>query len=812
MAHSIYWESTHKPYRKRATQLTLAHLRVTVNKKTLSEQEIRTRYITPAVQRAGWQPQQIREEYYFTDGRMHVGTGRSAMRGERSYADYLLIHRNVPLALIEAKDNNHGVGGGMQQALRYGEALDVPFVYSSNGDAFQEHDRTGASHPIERNVALDDFPGPEALWQRYVQAQGLTEPQQEIVTQPYHFAMGGHEPRYYQRVAISRTVTAIAQGDRRVLLVMATGTGKTYTAFQIIWRLRRAGRVDRVLFLADRNLLVDQAKNEDFKHFGDKMMKIQNRQIDKAFEIYLALYQGVSGTEEAQNVYREFSPDFFDLVVVDECHRGSAAADSAWREILEYFQSAVQIGLTATPKEDESVSNIDYFGEPLYTYSLKQGIADGFLAPYKVLRVHLDADVDGWRPTEGQLDRYGNLIEQREYGIGDYDRRLVIDERTKLVAERIAEYMRATDPYQKTIVFCVDIDHAERMRMALVNAIGGEAASNRRYIMRITGDNDEGRNELDNFKSVEERYPVIAITSKLLTTGVNVPTCQLIVLDAMINSMIEFKQIIGRGTRLRPDLGKTHFTIIDFRNATRLFRDPDFDGDPIQAEDFSPGEPLRPRAVQDEPMEEQPDHAGDATGDEAPGRTKYVVDGVEVRVLAEQVQHYDANGRLVTKSFQEFSRENVRKIYGSLDEFLQKWRAADRKEAVLAELLEHGLMLDKLQAQTDDELDPFDLICAIAFDQTPMTRQDRARRARGDDLFSQYGEVARRVLTGLLDKYADTGISALEEAGDAGAMRKVLQLAPFHEMGSPIELVNAFGGRDQYVKAVRRLQDALYAA
>jgi type I restriction enzyme R subunit len=541
------------------------------------------------------------------------------------------------------------------------------------------------------------------------------------------------------------------------------------------------------------------------------MTKIRGRQIDKSYEVYLALYQGVSGTEEAQNVYRHFSPDFFDLVVVDECHRGSAAADSAWREILAYFAPAVQFGLTATPKETETVSNIDYFGEPLYTYSLKQGIEDGFLAPYKVLRVNLDTDVDGWQPEEGQLDKYGNLIEQREYNVRDYDRTLVIDDRTQLVAQRIAEYMRATDPYQKTIVFCVDIDHAERMRSALVNALGGEAATNRRYVMRITGDNDEGRLELDNFISPEEPYPVIATTSKLMTTGVDAQTCKLIVLDTVINSMTEFKQIIGRGTRLRPDLGKTHFTIIDFRNATRLFRDPDFDGEPIQAEDFDADEPLQPRALRDSP-EATDGAAGDATADETSRPVRFVVADVPVEIIAERVQYYDTDGKLVTKSFVEFSRENVRKVYGSLDDFLRKWSAADRKQAVLVELLEHGVMLDKLQAQTDAEMDPFDLICAIAFDRPPLTRQERARQAQQDDIFAQYGDVARAVLSGLLEKYADQGIDALEEAAEASQMGKVLQLDPFRELGSPVEIVNAFGGKAAYVDAVRRLRQAIYQA
>lgn len=763
-----------------------------MNKRQLTEQEIRSQYIRPAITAAGWQNSQIREEYYYNDGRMNI-QGRTAIRGERAFVDYLLVYDNVPLAVVEAKDNNHAIGAGMQQALRYAEVLDVPFVYSSNGDGFLEHDRHDTAGTIEKTLPLDSFPSPAELWHRYKLARHITAEQEGLITQDYFREPGGKLLRYYQEVAVNRAVMAIAQEQKRILLVMATGTGKTYTAFQIIWRLWRARKARRVLFLADRNFLVDQTMTNDFKHFGDKMTKIRKRQVDKSFEIYLALYQGVSGTEDYQDIYKEFSPDFFDLIIVDECHRGSAAADSAWREVLTYFHSAVQIGLTATPKETEYISNIDYFGKPVYLYSLKQGIEDGFLAPYKVIRINLDKDVEGWIPEAGQVDKHGWVIDQRQFNLRDFDRTLVLEQRTELVAQRVANYLRDTDPYGKTIVFCVDIDHAERMRAALVNAIGGEAAVNRRYVMRITGDSAEGKLELDNFMSVEERYPVIATTSKLLTTGADVPLCKVVVLDALINSMTEFKQIIGRGTRLRPDKGKTHFTIMDFRNVTQLFRDPEFDGEPAQEEDYGKEEPQVREG-----------------GDGGEYRKKWVVDDVEVEILAERVQYYDSGGRLVTKSFAEFSRENLQKAYQSLDDFLQKWGQAGRKQAVLVELLQQGVMLDELQAQIGEGYDVFDLICHIAFDRPALTRQERAKKVRQDDYFAHYSETARKVLLALVDKYADKGIEAIEDAAEPQKMQQSLQLYPFRDWGTPLQLVREFGGRDGYIAAVRGLSQQLY--
>jgi type I restriction enzyme R subunit len=552
-----------------------------MDKKSLTETDIRSKFITPALTGPGgdkWNLlNQIREEVFFTKGRVVV-RGKTVRRGEAKKADYILYFKpNLPLAVIEAKDNTHSVGDGMQQALEYAEILDVPFAYSSNGDAFLEHDRTATAGTVTREIPLEQFPTPDELWARYRQAKGYTAAQESIATQDYYDDGSQKSPRYYQLVAINRTVDAIARGEDRILLVMATGTGKTYTAFQIIWRLWKSGAKKRILFLVDRNILADQTKTNDFKPFGQAMTKITNRTVDKSYEIYLCLYQAVTGTEEAQNIYRQFSPDFFDLVVVDECHRGSAADDSAWRQILEYFSSATQIGLTATPKETKDISNIEYFGEPIYTYSLRQGISDGFLAPYKVVRIgldkDLDKDLDGWRPEAGQTDKYGQIIEDREYNDRDFDRNLILEQRTEVVAAKVTEFLKGTDRFAKTIIFCENIDHAERIRQAMVNANPDLAAANSKYVMRITGDNDEGKAQLDNFIDPESTYPVIATTSRLMTTGVDAQTCQLIVLDRRINSMTEFKQIIGRGTRINEDYGKLYFTIMDFKRATALFAD-----------------------------------------------------------------------------------------------------------------------------------------------------------------------------------------------------------------------------------------------
>lgn len=786
-----------------------------MDKKKLSERDICSKYITPAVTDAGWDLQtQIREEVSFTKGRIIV-RGKLHARGEQKRADYILYYKsNIPIAVIEAKDNSHSVGSGMQQALNYAETLDVPFVFSSNGDAFLLHDRTGHATQTEQELALNAFPSPAELWERYCQWKGIETAQaRTTVEMPYYDDGTSRAPRYYQANAINSTVEAVAKGQQRILLVMATGTGKTYTAFQIIWRLWKSGTKKRILFLADRNILVDQTKNNDFKPFGPAMTKISKRQIDKSYEIYLSLYQAVTGNEEDKNIYKQFTPDFFDLIVVDECHRGSAAEDSAWREVLTYFDSATHIGLTATPKETKDVSSIHYFGEPVYTYSLKQGIEDGFLAPYKVVRIDIDKDLQGWRPYKGQVDKNGQPIEDRVYNQSDMDRTLVLEKRTELVAKKITEFLTATDPYAKTIVFCDDIDHAERMRQALVNLNPERVRENRKYVMRITGDEMEGKAELDNFINPEERYPVIATTSKLMTTGVDAQTCKLVVLDQHIKSMTEFKQIIGRGTRINEDYGKYWFTIMDFKKATELFADKDFDGEPVVIYEPKPDGPVvPPEDIQIDGTDNPPGSTED--GDEGlpgsgeseggSGRVKYVLGDVTVYVLSERVQYYGPEGKLITESLKDYTRSTVRKDYASLDEFLRIWSKADRKAAILQELEQHGLLLEPLADEVGKDFDAFDLICHVAFDQPPLTRRERAEQVKKRNYFAKYSEQARQVLESLLEKYADTGIENIEDI-------KILTLDPFKDMGTASELVSAFGGKIAYIKALQELEQHLYA-
>lgn len=775
----------------------------------LSERDICTKFITPAIQKAGWDIQtQVREEVSFTNGRIIV-RGKLHSRGERKRADYILYYKtNIPIAIIEAKDNSYSVGAGMQQALNYAEILEIPFVFSSNGDAFLMHDRTGNAQSLEQELTLDQFPSPEDLWQRYCEWKGIiTEEAKATVEMPYYDDGTGRAPRYYQANAINKTIEAVAKGQQRVLLVMATGTGKTYTAFQIIWRLWKAGAKKRILFLADRNILVDQTKNNDFKPFGPAMTKISKRQIDKAYEIYLSLYQAVTGNEEDKNIYKQFSPDFFDLIVVDECHRGSAAEDSAWREVLEYFNKATHIGLTATPKETKEVSSITYFGEPVYSYTLKQGIEDGFLAPYKVVRIDLDKDLQGWRPTAGQTDKRGQLIEDRIYNQSDMDKTLVLEQRTHLVAQKITEFLRETDPYAKTIVFCDDIDHAERMRQALVNLNPDRVKENRKYVMRITGDENEGKAELDNFINPEERYPVIATTSKLMTTGVDAQTCKLVVLDQHIKSMTEFKQIIGRGTRINEDYGKFWFTIMDFKKATELFADKKFDGEPVVIFEPKDGQsPVPPDEIEDptSPLP-NPDKPDITDGDEEPkGRVRYVVDNVAVHVVAQRVQYYGPEGKLITESIRDYTKSKVQKDYQSLDQFLKTWTNAERKAALIQEFESHGILLDALAEEIGKDFDPFDLVCHVAFDQPPLTRKERAEQVKKRNYFAKYGEQAKQVLEALLDKYADTGVENIEDI-------KILTLDPFRTMGSTPELIAAFGGKQGYLNALKELEQQLYA-
>jgi type I restriction enzyme, R subunit len=792
-----------------------------INKQTLSERDICTKYITPALQKAGWDvDSQILEEVSFTDGKIFV-RGKLTARGKRKRADYILYYRSNPVAIIEAKDNNHSVNAGIQQALDYARILDIPCVFSSNGDGFLFHDRTVSDSAIEKELDLNNFPSPEDLWNRFKIFKGIqSEEQERIISQEYYADGSGRKPRYYQEVAINRTIDAIAKGQNRVLLVMATGTGKTYTAFQIVYRLWKAKVKKRILFLADRNVLISQTKNNDFRHFGDKMTWVKNRQVDKSYEIYLALYQGVSGSEEEANIYKQFSPDFFDLIVIDECHRGSAKDDSAWREILAYFTNASHLGLTATPKETNEISNIEYFGDPIYTYSLKQGIDDGFLAPYRVVRIGLNIDLEGWRPTKGKLDKDGNPIEDRIYNRKDFDRNIVIDERTDMVAKKVTEFLKGAGRFSKTIVFCVDINHAERMRSALANHNTDLVKENYKYIVQITGDNEEGKRELDNFINVEEKYPVIATTSKLMSTGVDAQTCKVIVLDSNIGSMTEFKQIIGRGTRIREDFGKLYFTILDFRNVTDLFADPEFDGPPIRVKEANEGDDLSTVEMEEEGTEEP--IIDNVTGEEVLIRKpavrypendmitmarerqpKIFVNGVDVSVLVSREMYFDNEGKPITVSLKDHTKEIIKNHYASLDEFLNKWNHTDKKAAIVKELEEQGVLVAALQDAVNKELDLFDLVCHVAYDQPPLTRKERANNVKKRNYFTKYGEQAKKVLDALLDKYADEGITTIESA-------EVLSIDPLSNFGTPYEIIQAFGGKENYNDAVRELEKQLY--
>ncbi len=773
-----------------------------INKKELSETDICDLCITPAIKDAGWDPiKQIRREVTLTPGPIVVrGNVSSRNKKKKKFADYVLAWEpGVPVAVVEAKDNHHGASHGMQQALGYAEILEVPSAFSSNGDAVAAHNKVPyPGEEIETQFPLSQFPSPQALWQRYKRYRGIEEAAEALVVQPYHTDGSGKEPRYYQVEAINRVIEAVARGQRRILLVMATGTGKTYTTFQIIWRLWKAKAVSRVLFLVDRNILVDQTLVNDFKPFGSVMAKVKNRKIDPAYEIHLALYQAITGPDEADKIFKNVSRDFFDMVVIDECHRGSAADDSAWREILDYFSGAIQLGMTATPKETKYVSNLTYFGEPVYTYSLKQGIADGFLAPYKVVRIDIDKDLYGWTPPPGMTDDLGQEIEGRTFNQKDFDRRLVLNQRTRLVARRVMRFLNATDPFAKTIIFCEDIDHAERMRAAIVNAAGRLAIDHPKYVMRITGDSTEGKAELDNFIDPESRFPVIATTSDLMTTGVDAKTCKLIVLDKTITSMTVFKQIIGRGTRVDEEYDKWFFTIMDFKKATELFRDPDFDGEPVVV--YEPGDDDDPVPPDPEPTDDE-DGGEDEPGE---GVRKIYVSGVPARIVAERVEYYGPDGNLITESYRDFSRKQIRTEFASLDDFLQRWKGAKKKQAIIELLEEHGIILENLAQEVGKEYGDFDLICHIAYDQPPLTRKERANKVKKRNYFTKYGEQARAVLTALLDKYADEGIRTLENA-------KVLKLKPFSGMGTPMEIINhAFGGKANYEKAIQELEQELY--
>lgn len=794
------------------------------NKKNLSERDICTKFILPSLVKAGWNVQtQIREEVFFTDGRIYV-KGHKTARGERKRADFILyLKPNIPIAVIEAKDNNHSVGAGLQQALNYAEILDIPVAISSNGDGFVIHDRSGNLKTVEKELTLDEFPSPTVLWEAYKKFKKIETPEQEkYASFDYFFDGSKRTPRYYQQIAINRTVEAIAKGKDRILLVMATGTGKTYTAFQIIYRLWKNNKKKRILFLADRNVLLDQTKRGDFKYFKKLMTVIKKKKIDKAFEVYLALYQGLMNYNEDKDAYKEFSRDFFDLIIVDECHRGSASEDSAWRDILSYFNSATQIGLTATPK---GISNTEYFGEPLYKYSLKQGISDGFLAPYKVIRVGLSTDLEGWRPDAGMTDKEGNEIEDRIYNTNDFDNNLVIDDRTRMVAKKVTEFLRKTDRYDKTIVFCVDIEHAERMRQALVVENADIALENRKYVMRITGDDNIGKREVDNFINPEEKYPVIVTTSKLMTTGVDAQTCKLIVLESNIRSMTEFKQIIGRGTRINEEYGKTFFTIMDFRNVTNLFADPTFDGDPVMVKQVKGDEELTEEDIfsgDDQPVidVESGDlvdfdktkgletnvipeivYGGEVT---AGSRQKIYVAGVDVSVLNERVQYLDAHGNLITENLKDYTKNGLLKEYRTLDEFLTQWNSSNKKGVIIEELEAQGVILDNLITDVGKKLDVFDLICHIAWDKPALTRRERAENVIKRNYFAKYGDKARKVIESLLDKYAEEGIENIEDLS-------ILRVEPFTDYGTPLEIVQSFGGKEKYEHAIEELERELYA-
>ena len=799
-----------------------------LNLSTLTEADIITKRVMPAILDAGWSDTtQIRQEVKLRDGKVIV-RGKVAARRTVKSADIVLYHKpGIPLAVIEAKANKHEIGKGMQQGIEYARLLDVPFVFATNGDGFIFRDATVADGELmEKPITLGEFPSPSELWQKLCLSKGYTEAQLPVITQDYYDDGSGKAPRYYQLQAINKTIEAVSAGQNRVLLVMATGTGKTYTAFQIIWRLWKAKSKKRILFLADRNILVDQTKNNDFLPFGTAMTKVTGRTIDPAFEIHLALYQAITGPEEDQKAFKQVAPDFFDLIVIDECHRGSASEDSAWREILDYFSAATQIGLTATPKETHEVSSTDYFGDPVYIYSLKEGIEDGFLAPYKVVRVDIDVDLQGWRPTKGQTDKNGELIDDRIYNQKDFDRTMVIDERTELVAKTITDYLKRTNPMDKTIIFCNDIDHAERMRRALVNLNPEQVKKSDKYVMKITGDDDIGKAQLDNFINPKKEYPVIATTSELMTTGVDAKTCKLVVLDQNIQSMTKFKQIIGRGTRIDERYGKLWFTILDFKKATELFADERFDGIPEKVMDTTPQDIADPESDFEEQFDEHEEETeDDITGvDEDPAPytvtdsgdvgplpeedenkvRKFHVNGVAVGVIAQRVQYYDADGKLVTESFKDYTRKTLLKEYASLDDFTRKWQGAERKQAIIKELEQQGIIWEVLAEEVGKELDPFDMLCHVVYGQPPLTRKERAENVRKRNYFTKYSDAAQAVLNTLMDKYADAGVQEIESI-------QVLKLKPFDSMGTLPEIIKSgFGDRNGYNQAISELESEIY--
>ena len=797
-----------------------------------SEDDTRAKFIDPALIEAGWDESQIKRNLPFTDGRIIV-RGKVISRGKVKRADYVLYYKdNIPLAIVEAKDNAHRISDGMQQGLDYAKTLQVPFIFSSNGLGFQFHNKSITDGQIEKELSMSEFPSPDELWNLYKKYVGIeTEEQNKIASQSYHSDSSGKTPRYYQQIAINRTVEAVAKDQKRILLTMATGTGKTYTAFQIAHRLFKSGSKRKILFLADRTALIDQTLRGDFRHFGDAMTVIKKKLVndgngerlvpntkrgidasDKAYDIFLGLYQGLSNSNPGiPDAFKDFSEDFFDLIIVDECHRGSAKEDSKWREVLEYFSSATHIGLTATPKETLQASNSEYFGDPVYTYSLRQGIDDGFLAPYKVLKVTLDIDAEGWRPPLGYLDKTGKVVEDRIYNIKDFDRNIVVEDRRRIVAKKITEFLKNNDRFAKTIVFCTDIEHAEAMRVALANENADLVSENSKYVMRITGDNEEGKRELDNFINPSERYPVIAVTSKLMTTGVDAQTCKLIVLDSNIGSMTEFKQIIGRGTRINIEYGKTYFTIMDFRNVTQLFADKDFDGEPIVIKNFKQDENLTLDGIEESsiitdhgvPNEEEEIIIDGPLPEGKIPKVKITVNGVEVKIINERVQYLDSDGKIITESLKDYTKKNIIKKYRTLDDFIVNWNSTDKKKAIINELESQGVLFDNLKEEVGKDLDPFDMVCHVAFDAKPLTRKERADNVAKRNYFSKYGEQAQLVIKALLDKYSEDGILNIENI-------EALRLDPINKIGTPVEIISYFGGRDKYTIAIQELEEELY--
>ena len=760
-----------------------------MSKKDLSEEDIKLRYITPAINNAGWKNEHIRMEYYFTDGRV-IFQGKVHARQTGKKADYLLFHAaNKPIAIVEAKDNNKPLGGGMQQAMEYAQILDIPFAYSSNGDGFLEHDfLTGK----ETELSLEQFPTPENLYKRMVDAKQLSGEALKIVEQPFYSDPYTYDPRYYQRIAVERTVEAIAKGKDRVLIVMATGTGKTITAFQIIHRLKASGLKKKILYLADRNILIDQTMVQDFKPFKKVMTKVQGATIDSAYEVYMALYhQLVSNEEGVEDPFKQVQPTFFDLIIVDECHRGSAKDDSAWRKVLEYFNSATQIGMTATPKAETGANNLDYFGEPIFTYSLLQGIQDGFLAPYRVTNSYISIDLQGFKPDDDEKDLLGRDIAQRLYERKDIGRDIAFTKRREIVAKRITKMLKQIGRMTKTIVFCTDIEEAEAMRSLLVNLNADLCKKDARYIMRITGDDNVGKKQLDNFIDVDQPYPTVVTTSELLATGVDCKTCGLIVIDKEIGSMTEFKQIIGRGTRLRTDKGKWHLEILDFRNATAKFKDPKFDGDP---------EPPQGKSGKPYTMPEEP------SCNVSEPHVKYLVEGEKIAITTEIVSILGEDGKTMrTESITDFTRKQIRKRYATLNDFVKYWTEAERKKAIVDELKDYSVLVDAVREKNPAlaNADIFDVICHVAFDQPPVSRRERANNVKKRNYFAKYEGKAREVLEALLDKYADYGILNLEDSD-------ILDTAPFNKIGKPQKIVKLFGGLDKFEQALKELENEIY--